>query len=503
VSTSVRTYLAAQLLAATAVVAFAAPVAVRSWGEVQLLVIAGVLVSGVVVTRFPLVHGSGRARQVYVVDGALFPMAVLLLPPAWALLVLSLPALSELASDVRPPDRRLLFPAATTLGHALAIGLWLLAAGPEVALWQQLTAAFVAAQLSMMLYNASVLPLLRWSGRGLPVAHWTGFVAPMPLLYSLSILPGLIIGVIGQAGPVPFVFAMLCGGAYYLLHWQNRRWANAHDRMDALFTFTAEAHTRHDAAEVEELALAVADSVLDAHTVSFEDAHAPQDADTISTPLPVPGRPRWLVARRDPASLRSASRREDEHLIGAIAQVTASALERILLADQLRREARRDALTGVMNRTAFEETVRELTDPRRDGGPAPFALAYGDLDGFKPVNDQHGHGVGDEVLRIVAQRLRGGIRDRDEVARVGGDEFLLLLHGVRSSDEVAATLAHVRDAVARPIGVGGVEVRVGISFGTARYPADAQEVRDLLRIADERMYAAKRDARALGAPPRR
>jgi hypothetical protein len=219
VSTSVRAYLAAQLLAATAVVAFAVPSAARSWGEVPLLVVAGVLVSGVVITRFPLVHGSGRARQVYVVDGALLPMAVLLLPPAWALLVLSLPALSELTSDVRPTDRRLLFPAATTLAHAVAIALWLLAAGPDAPLWQQLAAAFVAAQLSMMLYNASVLPLLRWSDRGLPVDHWTAFVAPMPLLYSLSILPGLIIGVVGRAGPVPFVFTMLCGGAYYLPHW--------------------------------------------------------------------------------------------------------------------------------------------------------------------------------------------------------------------------------------------------------------------------------------------
>jgi diguanylate cyclase (GGDEF)-like protein len=154
-----------------------------------------------------------------------------------------------------------------------------------------------------------------------------------------------------------------------------------------------------------------------------------------------------------------------------------------------RHEADTDALTGLANRRALERTLEAALARGRS-----VAVLMLDLDGFKAVNDRHGHAAGDEALREVARRLRRCVRERDLVARLGGDEFVLVLADF-GADAVLHTVDRVRAALAQPIAVDrATEVSLRAAIGVAGYPADGQTGAELLSVADRGMYAAKADA---------
>jgi diguanylate cyclase (GGDEF)-like protein len=172
-------------------------------------------------------------------------------------------------------------------------------------------------------------------------------------------------------------------------------------------------------------------------------------------------------------------------------------LARLREAHQRERElARTDPLTGVANYRWFgEEAQREMYSSRRYGGP--LSLAYIDLDGFKAVNDRHGHGAGDSVLRVVADTLRSCLRPTDLVARLGGDEFVVLLP---HTDCDAAELA--LDRVLNRLAEDPHAMGVGFSIGVIQLHNAVGSIDDLLGLADERMYeakAAKKRAATAGA----
>jgi diguanylate cyclase (GGDEF)-like protein len=154
---------------------------------------------------------------------------------------------------------------------------------------------------------------------------------------------------------------------------------------------------------------------------------------------------------------------------------------------ELARRASHDTLTGLSNRELFRQRVeRALTA----GGAASSAVLFCDLDGFKSVNDSRGHQAGDELLVLVAQRLRSCLRGDDVIARFGGDEFAVLLPGAEADAALAIADVLVR-AVAEPIDLRGETVHVGVSIGVATAPAATTHVDDLLRDADIAMYEAK------------
>jgi diguanylate cyclase (GGDEF)-like protein len=177
-----------------------------------------------------------------------------------------------------------------------------------------------------------------------------------------------------------------------------------------------------------------------------------------------------------------------QRLQGVAAQA-ATALQNGRLVDELDRRATHDDLTGVLNRAGFGARMRRVLDDA--GGDERVGLLFVDLDGFKPVNDEHGHDTGDELLRQVAARLRGMLRRDDIVARLGGDEFALVLARVQTDDETAAAARRVRRALSEPFVIGGRELRIGASVGTARWPDDGATVEALMRCADGEMYARK------------
>lgn len=153
-----------------------------------------------------------------------------------------------------------------------------------------------------------------------------------------------------------------------------------------------------------------------------------------------------------------------------------------------------DALTGLPNRVAFE-TQLEAVCAAHQGQPHRFGLLFIDLDGFKDVNDTHGHAMGDEVLRATAAVLRETLRDTDLVARLGGDEFVVLLSSLRDADRDARSVAEaVEDELARPRVVNGVRIRIRCSVGWVIHDG-VQHAREVLHAADERMYEQKRARR--------
>jgi diguanylate cyclase (GGDEF)-like protein/PAS domain S-box-containing protein len=175
--------------------------------------------------------------------------------------------------------------------------------------------------------------------------------------------------------------------------------------------------------------------------------------------------------------------------------------------DVLRREAHEDALTGLPNRRALDSRLAPMlasnavggahheASPRRDGRedadePVGWALLFVDLDAFKEVNDRFGHRIGDEVLVAVARRLTRVTRDVDFVARLAGDEFVLLLKNT-SSAAVELARARVRRSLAQPVRVAGRTVRISASVGSA-IPRPAEPAELLLERADDDMYQQKR-----------
>jgi diguanylate cyclase (GGDEF)-like protein/PAS domain S-box-containing protein len=181
----------------------------------------------------------------------------------------------------------------------------------------------------------------------------------------------------------------------------------------------------------------------------------------------------------------------DLDFIDLMSTVVGSALLRERRHVEMRDLAFRDPLTGLANRALFEEHVqRAIAVAQRSNGDV--VLHYIDLDRFKPINDTYGHAAGDEVLCEIARRLVEAVRDQDIVARVGGDEFVVLQSGVGLDAAMRAMARRLARSIREPILLSsGPAVSVGASLGMAVYPVDAHDGPSLLRFADADMYRAK------------
>ncbi len=157
--------------------------------------------------------------------------------------------------------------------------------------------------------------------------------------------------------------------------------------------------------------------------------------------------------------------------------------------------AHHDMLTGLHARSMLEDRMQQAFARARRHG-AHFAILFCDLDNFKPINDQFGHAAGDAVLRQVAERLSAGRRQTDTVARIGGDEFVILLTELDHPHEAALNVAHqLQVALGQPFGIAGQAVTLGASIGIALYRADSISAAELMSQADQAMYQAKRDGK--------
>ncbi|MEN9385043.1 MAG: hypothetical protein RL323_2186 [Pseudomonadota bacterium] len=183
-----------------------------------------------------------------------------------------------------------------------------------------------------------------------------------------------------------------------------------------------------------------------------------------------------------PVKLPLISLKEADAVGQAIAQAS-------LTAAQIRHMAHHDALTGLANRWLFDELLQHQLEQAKRAQSGLTVLAM-DLDGFKAVNDRYGHTGGDDVLKEVARRIALVVRAADTVARMGGDEFAVLLADATDQESVAQIATRLLDGLSQPY--DGVECALSVSIGIAQYPETAQNATDLLRIADEALYEAKK-----------
>lgn len=158
--------------------------------------------------------------------------------------------------------------------------------------------------------------------------------------------------------------------------------------------------------------------------------------------------------------------------------------------EYMRHVAMHDELTGLANRRYFEQVfVRTRSLAEREG--SRFGVMSIDLNDFKPVNDRHGHAVGDVLLQTVASRLQKAIRASDFCARVGGDEFALIIDKVNADTDLDGMAAKLRAVLGKPFLPQGIAVATGASVGWALFPSDGNDMAPLLAVADKRMYAEK------------
>lgn len=168
---------------------------------------------------------------------------------------------------------------------------------------------------------------------------------------------------------------------------------------------------------------------------------------------------------------------------------------RKLAEEQTRYVARHDSLTGLHNRTAFNEALRAIL-AGRGGEPDQFVLMMIDLDGFKNVNDTLGHAAGDALLKTIGKRLKALLRDDDIAARLGGDEFAIVQRGVDEPREAGVGLAlSILEAVGKPMTIDGNDIFVGASIGIATAPEDGRDAGTLLKRADLALYQVKAEGR--------
>jgi diguanylate cyclase (GGDEF)-like protein len=164
------------------------------------------------------------------------------------------------------------------------------------------------------------------------------------------------------------------------------------------------------------------------------------------------------------------------------------------LKDRLAHEASHDALTELPNRRRFTEQLERMCGRGRAGDLV--SVLFLDLDGFKDVNDRFGHDIGNDLLVAVATRLRSCVRPGDVVARMGGDEFTILLTRLESPAPAVEVAERICAVLTEPFELAGAEVRISTSIGIAITAADNADPADLVRRADVAMYRAKSQGKA-------
>ena len=185
------------------------------------------------------------------------------------------------------------------------------------------------------------------------------------------------------------------------------------------------------------------------------------------------------------ATVRDASGHVS-HMLGVFSDITARKEDD----EKIWRQANFDVLTGLPNRSLFLDRLGQAVKAaRRDR--TRFALMFIDLDGFKAVNDTFGHANGDILLQAAATRLLLSVRTSDTVARLSGDEFIVILHDIENKDEVGNVAAKMVSRLADPFDLDGSQAGVHASIGIAMFPDDAEDAAMLIRLADRAMYVVK------------
>ena len=211
--------------------------------------------------------------------------------------------------------------------------------------------------------------------------------------------------------------------------------------------------------------------------------------DTLLAGVPKPGfENRWVHKDGRVVNVLWSARWSEQHQVRIA--VAHDITERKKMEERLQYMAGHDPLTDLPNRVLLLDRLHTaLMQARREA--TRLALLFIDIDGFKFVNDNYGHPVGDVILREIAQRLRKSVRESDTVGRLGGDEFLLLLGGNSKPEDVARIAEKIRGELALPFEASDIKFQLTPSIGVAQYPENGDADQQLIQCADQAMYRAK------------
>jgi diguanylate cyclase (GGDEF)-like protein/PAS domain S-box-containing protein len=198
--------------------------------------------------------------------------------------------------------------------------------------------------------------------------------------------------------------------------------------------------------------------------------------------------------QRIPALQTISAVRDDNEHITFLIHIFNDISEQKRAERKIHHQAHHDALTQLPNRIALMNHLQQLIDERNHSG-YHFSLMFIDLDKFKPVNDDFGHQVGDELLKQVAERIKHSVRTHDMVGRLGGDEFLLIIERLQQAHDAKRIAQKIINSLSEPFSIEGREICIGASVGIAHYPQDGQNVDALIKQADAAMYLAKQSGR--------
>jgi diguanylate cyclase (GGDEF)-like protein len=440
---------------------------------------------------YPLRILRREETEAYQFDEAFFVAMALLLPPLP--IVLSF-GFSALVSQIvrRRPMSRIAFNTGvqlTATGLALAV-MRLTGAHEGVGLWNML--AVVGAAAVWLLVNSAfvwvVLAVLEGQSLWRSMVESIGFRL---VLWSSMVAMGLLCGLATSAYPWAVLLTVLPLAVLEVMLAGSLRARHERQQLDKLLLAAAEAHASVEPADVEEAILSSARELLACRQARL--GEVPPGPGELGSRLPGSAYPEhWLVVsdRRGVEPFGA----HDATLLEALAGVSSSALQNATLVEQLRHEVFHDALTGLPNQLLFEETVSLALAERRQP-ERKLAVFVLDLDRFKRVNDSLGHPAGNELLCEVGRRLTGAVRTGDTVARMSGDEFTVLVTGLRSTGEAAFVAEKVMATFQAPFLVGGQELYVTASLGIAVAPDDGTRPSVLLKNADTAMYRAKERGR--------
>jgi diguanylate cyclase (GGDEF)-like protein/PAS domain S-box-containing protein len=193
---------------------------------------------------------------------------------------------------------------------------------------------------------------------------------------------------------------------------------------------------------------------------------------------------------------RWAVKRDSEGKPVAVLEINRDVTERRLIEEHIERLTHTDALTQLPNRLKLDEKLAQAIETaRRHQGM--LAVLFVDLDEFKQINDRFGHDAGDQVLVEVAQRLKASVRDSDIVARLGSDEFVVVLTGLKNDAVVLPPTSKLQEALREPFDIGGQQVQATCAIGVAMFPAHGDDARTLIKRADNAMFLGKTQGRAM------
>lgn len=419
-------------------------------------------------------------------DSAVLVTLGLLVPPAEALVVFTvgqLVSMLALRSNTRYVVINLgLAILGATSALAVLHGVHAAPGSPgEILAVVAMSATYAAVTLvitSISQWSLRAVPLWLATRRTFRLSATVGALVIDSLGYLAAVLTRTSVwALLLMAGPV----ALLTLTSRVLVRAQGDR-----ARLRELVRAADLAHASTAAADVVDVLVQQARAMLRCDAVELRDV--PPEVGQCGALLTVHGVEQWLVAS---PRLHRGFDAEDDRALHALVRMAQAVLTNRELLEGASYQALHDSLTGLANRALFSETVAgELRRAGRTGHS--LAVVFLDLDGFKPVNDELGHEAGDELLVETARRLEGGVRAADLVARVGGDEFCVLLSGVNTRLDAVRVADGLCQRIAAPYPLASGVVQVCASAGIAMGPDDADDASQLMRLADRAMYVAKR-----------